>query len=127
MDFKALQKKYQQLLIENNSLKEEIKSLKAHPGLTAGQEESQDSGNAVSGYFPAPEPELFGQKAETEPPASYGTINKRSDPGEKVRLFMSLFRGRDDVYAKRWENKAKRTAGYSPACGNEWEPGRPWP
>ncbi|HBE42319.1 MAG TPA: helicase, partial [Bacteroidales bacterium] len=51
------------------------------------------------------------------------TINKRSGPAEKVRLFMSLFRGRDDVYAKRWENKVKKTAGYSPACGNEWKPG----
>ena len=36
---------------------------------------------------------------------------------------MSLFRGRDDVYAKRWENQIKGTAGYSPACGNEWKPG----
>ena len=121
MDFKALQKKYQQLLIENNSLKEEIKRLKIQSGLTAGREESHESSDAVS--VQAPEPELFGKQAETEPSTSDEAINKRSDPDEKVRLFMSLFRGRDDVYAKRWENKARETAGYSPACGNEWKPG----
>jgi len=36
---------------------------------------------------------------------------------------MSLFMGRDDVYAKRWENRKKGSSGYSPVCGNEWIPG----
>ena len=36
---------------------------------------------------------------------------------------MSLFKGRDDVYAKRWENQKKGTSGYSPFCLNEWKPG----
>jgi hypothetical protein len=36
---------------------------------------------------------------------------------------MSLFRGQNDVYAKRWENSQKGTSGYSPACANEWKPG----
>jgi len=38
---------------------------------------------------------------------------------EKITLFRRLFRGRTDVYSVRWES-AKGTAGYSPACGNEW-------
>jgi hypothetical protein len=42
---------------------------------------------------------------------------------EKVALFMALFRGRADVYPKRWVNTKKNTQGYSPACGNEWAPG----
>ncbi|OGR00042.1 MAG: restriction endonuclease subunit R [Deltaproteobacteria bacterium RIFOXYA12_FULL_61_11] len=37
----------------------------------------------------------------------------------KVALFRSLFRGREDVFPRRWENK-KQTSGYSPACHNEW-------
>jgi len=41
---------------------------------------------------------------------------------EKIALFRRLFRGRDDVYALRWENKAGKS-GYSPACANEWTPG----
>lgn len=40
----------------------------------------------------------------------------------KIALFRRLFRGREDVYPKRWES-AKGASGYSPACGNEWKPG----
>lgn len=40
---------------------------------------------------------------------------------ERLRLFQSLFRGRDDVYAVRWESK-KGQSGYAPACTNEWDP-----
>ena len=36
---------------------------------------------------------------------------------------MSLFKGRDDVYAKRWESKQKEKLGYSPSCLNEWRSG----
>lgn len=43
-------------------------------------------------------------------------------PVEKIRLFQSLFRGRTDVFALRWESKAGKS-GYSPACGNEWKTG----
>lgn len=41
----------------------------------------------------------------------------------KVRLFRGLFRGREDVFPRRWENRKKNTSGYSPACSNEWVPG----
>ncbi len=39
---------------------------------------------------------------------------------QKLALFMDLFRGRTDVYPKRWVNTKKGTKGYSPACSNEW-------
>ena len=39
---------------------------------------------------------------------------------QKVALFMELFRGRTDIYAKRWANTRKGTNGYSPSCANEW-------
>jgi superfamily II DNA or RNA helicase len=39
----------------------------------------------------------------------------------KVALFRSLFRGRDDVFPRRWENEKKGKSGYSPACDNEWD------
>ena len=41
----------------------------------------------------------------------------------KIELFRDLFRGRQDVFAVRWENRAKGRSGYSPRCGNEWKPG----
>ncbi len=46
-------------------------------------------------------------------------VTSASSADDKIALFRRLFRGRDDVYAKRWENKSGRS-GYSPACKNEW-------
>lgn len=39
---------------------------------------------------------------------------------EKVALFRSLFRGREDVFPRRWENPKTSKVGYSPVCRNEW-------
>ena len=39
---------------------------------------------------------------------------------EKVNLFRSLFKGREDVFARRWYSKATGKAGYQPVCQNEW-------
>lgn len=39
---------------------------------------------------------------------------------EKVTLFSSLFKGREDVFAKRWYSKASGKSGYQPVCLNEW-------
>jgi hypothetical protein len=41
-------------------------------------------------------------------------------PVEKVDLFLRLFRGRDDVYPKLWQNQKTAKKGYAPACANEW-------
>ena len=41
---------------------------------------------------------------------------------EKIALFRRRFKGREDVFAQRWES-TKGRSGYSPACANEWKPG----
>jgi len=41
----------------------------------------------------------------------------------KIHLYQTLFRGRSDVYAQRWENAKGDRSGYSPACSNEWRSG----
>lgn len=41
-------------------------------------------------------------------------------PDEKITLFLHLFKGRDDVYPKLWQNQKTGKKGYSPACANEW-------
>jgi superfamily II DNA or RNA helicase len=51
--------------------------------------------------------------AEQSAPSSFTSM-------DKVTLFMNLFRGRTDVFPKRWENQKKKRKGYSPACSNEW-------
>ncbi len=48
------------------------------------------------------------------------TISNTSSPEEKIKLFRSLFRGREDVFARRFESKKTGKTGYQPACRNEW-------
>ena len=47
-------------------------------------------------------------------------LTNRSSPGDKIALFRSLFRGREDVYPRRFESQRTGKSGYQPACGNEW-------
>ena len=49
-------------------------------------------------------------------------VTATSSPAEKVALFRSLFRGREDVFPKRWSNARSGRSGYAPACANEWVP-----
>lgn len=62
----------------------------------------------------------------TEPPPleelMHGVHNK-SAPDEKIRMFRTLFRGREDVFARRWYSEKTERSGYSPVCANEWLPG----
>lgn len=48
------------------------------------------------------------------------TITRDSSPDAKIELFRSLFRGRADVYPRRFESRKTGKAGYQPACANEW-------
>src|SRR5258708_5714544 len=74
----------------------------------------------------APTPNQFSAHNNKRAQAS-ATVTAESRPELKVSLFSSLFRGRGDVYALRWEGKNGRT-GYSPAGIREWNqapsPGR---
>ena len=39
---------------------------------------------------------------------------------EKVKIFMEIFKGRTDLYAKRWTSNKTGKSGYSPVCKNEF-------
>lgn len=47
-------------------------------------------------------------------------INNLSSTSDKFKLFRSIFRGREEVYPRRFENSKTNKTGYSPVCGNEW-------
>ncbi len=40
---------------------------------------------------------------------------------EKVSVFRNLFKGREDVFARRWYNRTSGKSGYQPVCRNEWD------
>ena len=48
------------------------------------------------------------------------TAMQKLSAQEKVELFRSLFKGREDVFARRWYSKASGKGGYQPVCQNEW-------
>jgi hypothetical protein len=102
------------LLAENKLLKEELKVLKG--GVAATELPQQDE--QVSLIEPFPINVITQPTVEPSTP----TTTNRSESPEKIKLFMSLFKGRNDVYARRWENPKKGTCGYSPTCLNEWKP-----
>jgi len=48
------------------------------------------------------------------------SVDQHSSSAAKIALFRSLFRGRDDVYPRRFESRKTGKSGYAPACANEW-------
>src|SRR5438105_1198354 len=51
---------------------------------------------------------------------SPGLVHQLSSSDEKIAFFRSLFRGRQDVYPRRFESRKTGKSGYAPACANEW-------
>ena len=48
------------------------------------------------------------------------SVTQKSSSCTKISLFRSLFRGREDLYPRRFESRKTGKSGYSPVCGNEW-------
>lgn len=112
MKYSVLLKKYENLLEQNKNLRDENKRLKKQLNLDCSIY------NAQHKEIP---PIDRSKNIKIDKP-TMNTVNNYSSPKEKVNLFMSLFKGRSDVYAKRWQNK-KGKSGYSPMCLNEWSKG----
>ena len=96
MSYDELLQKYKLLEQENKMLKAQIAEL---------QKETND---------PVKIP------AETTSDFTDSHVTMQSTPKEKIKLFRSFFRGREDVYARRWYSTTTQKSGYQPVCGNEW-------
>ena len=60
------------------------------------------------------------EKEAKQPPDAPAAVTMASPTAAKIALFRSLFRGREDVLPRRWENPKTGKAGYAPMCRNEW-------
>lgn len=105
METKDLYNKIELLVEENRRLKAEIIDLKAQ----------------LSDEDKKREPYPVQTKIELVPDEenNKNIITMNSSKEDKIKLYLSLFRGREDVCAKRWRNKP----GYSPYCFNDFKEG----
>jgi superfamily II DNA or RNA helicase len=62
----------------------------------------------------------LGTEAVNQPLPVTARVTMTSPTAEKIAVFRNLFRGREDVFPRRWENSKTGKAGYSPVCQNEW-------
>jgi hypothetical protein len=115
MDYRELLEKYNALLEQVDRLTEENNQLKTQLGLPESELVQKTTSIKNIGRK-IPDDESDARKFLLD-------VDNQSDTFSKIRLFISLFKGRQDVYAKRWENKHKKTSGYSPVCLNEWQSG----
>lgn len=47
-------------------------------------------------------------------------VHAHSSSQEKIDFFLSIFKGREDVYARRYYSTMTGKSGYTPVCKNEW-------
>lgn len=85
---------YQELIAERDWLRNRVRELEEENARLKGSKLS----NAVSG--------------KRQEPSAMLTLS----PQEKVELFRSLFKGREDVFARRWYSRTTGKAGYQPVC-----------
>ena len=110
-----LQKKYNLLVAQNEILRKENAELRSL--LCAHGIENKPRPTNIIEYKPRPSNVIDSIYS----PISLPVIKLSLD--ERVALFMSLFKGRKDVFARRWFSKSTGKAGYQPVCVNEWRRG----
>lgn len=59
---------------------------------------------------------IYGKTEEQENSEETKVISNE----QKVKIFMEIFKGRTDLYAKRWTSNKTGKSGYSPVCKNEF-------
>jgi len=71
----------------------------------------------------APSKRAVGDVAASIKEPVYGRVEPGIDrfSSERIHLFRSLFRGREDVFARLWHSSRTGRTGYSPACNHEWD------
>lgn len=105
MEYKELLKENENLKEENLLLKKEINRLKSL--LISKNISHQDKLESKASLI------------NCDSIKDSGCVSKNSSMEEKIKLYKSLFKGREDVFAYRFEGKHGKRPGYVPSCNNE--------
>jgi hypothetical protein len=103
-----------------NGLRREIERLRAENERLRsllGMESLEPTRSESAPRTLAWEPRLFG---DAQAPVLLQPVDGHSSPEAKIAIFRSLFAGREDVYAVRWENERTGKSGWSPTVVGGW-------
>lgn len=113
-EYAALQEECERLRTENQRLNKDLARYRAK----YGELSEPDKGGEI-GALSAVEIKS-GESKVHAPSSNVVLVTNQSPSEEKIKLFRSLFRGREDIYAKRWHSEKSGKSGYQPVCLNEW-------
>lgn len=106
----------QKLEIENKKLQDEIKYLKSlleNAGISYLKEQNE--------YLVTPSNMLkVDEISNNIEIRKYSVEEKKKIIDYRIELFMKLFCGREDVFARRFVSKKTGVSGYAPVCANFW-------
>ena len=100
-----IQEKYNHLLQQNEALRQENEELKL----------------LLHAHSIEYKPKHAEEKDGVYSPFTFPSVKLSIE--ERVAIFHSLFKGREDVFARRWFSKTTGKSGYQPVCINEWRRG----
>lgn len=113
-EYASLQEECKRLRAENQRLNKCLARYRAKYGELSEPDKGEEIG-ALSAV------EIkFGENKVPAPSSNVVLVTNQSHSEEKIKLFRSQFRGREDIYAKRWHSEKSGKSGYQPVCLNEW-------
>ena len=104
--YEELKRKYEALLQENEYLKAKIREIESKSGFVhLGHESGHTRQTCSQNLEECASSQQSGAKASDDNFDNEHALTKYSQDHEKISLFMSLFKGRTDVYAKKWQGR----------------------
>lgn len=113
-EYAALQEECECLRAENQRLNKDLARYRAK----YGELFEPDKGGEIEPQ--STEAVKFDKNKISAPSSNVVLVTNQSPSEEKIKLFRFLYRGREDVYAKRWYSEKSGKSGYQPVCLNEW-------
>ena len=113
-EYVALQQECERLRAENQRLNKSLARYRAQYGELPETDKGEEIGAQSVEEIKSGESRVIALSSDS------AIVTNQSPSEEKIKLFRSLFRGREDIYAKRWSSEKSGKSGYQPVCLNEW-------